>query len=45
MKRHPYISIASLYAITGAIMLILLTTSCATKCQKMHRYWNKHRVI
>jgi hypothetical protein len=45
MKKHPYTSIATLYAITGAIMLILLTTSCASKCQRMHRYWHNHRVI
>ena len=45
MKKHPYISLASLYAITLLLLLVILTESCATRCGQQRRYWSTHRAV
>jgi hypothetical protein len=37
MKKYPYITLASLYAITGLLLLVIATESCASKSCRSYR--------
>jgi len=45
MKRHPYITLLIMYAITATALLIILSmSSCASHSPHSYKY-PKHRVI
>lgn len=45
MKKHPYITLGTLYVVTMLLLLALTLESCASRCGQQRRYWSNHRAV